>query len=205
MNHSKPIDMKTTMKSKIFFAALMAAACVTFTSCGNKAKTAANASTEQNASTVLGIDSLLAEAEALAGQEVTVEGLCTHTCQHGATKMFLMGSDDKHTIRVEAGELGSFDTKCVNSLVRVTGKLTEERIDEAYLQQWESQQKENTVEQHGESEAGCTTEKNARGETANSAEARIADFRAKIAKRQAEEGKAYLSFYFIEASDYEIQ
>lgn len=205
MTHCKSINMKTTMKSKIFFVALVAVVCVSFTSCGNKAKTADNVSAEQSASDVWGIDSLLAEAETLAGQEVTVEGLCTHTCQHGATKMFLMGSDDKHTIRVEAGKLGSFDTKCVNSRVQVVGKLTEERIDEAYLQQWESQLKDDAAEQHGEGEAGCTTEKNARGETANSAEARIADFRAKIAKRQAEEGKAYLSFYYIEASNYEIR
>ena len=53
--------------------------------------------------------------------------------------MFMMGSDDTKTIRVEAGELGSFDTKCVNSMVEVTGKLVEQRVDEAYLQKWEAQ------------------------------------------------------------------
>ena len=51
----------------------------------------------------------------------------------------------------------------------------------------------------------CSTEKKARGETANTPEARIADFRAKIAKRQAESGKPYLSFYYMEAANYEIQ
>ena len=45
----------------------------------------------------------------------------------------------------------------------------------------------------------------ARGETANTPEKRIADFRAQIAKRQAESGKPYLSFYYLEATDYEIQ
>ena len=49
------------------------------------------------------------------------------------------------------------------------------------------------------------TEKKARGETANTPEARIADFRAKIADRKAKTGKDYLSFYFVEASSYEIQ
>ena len=61
------------------------------------------------------------------------------------------------------------------------------------------------IEKHGEGEAACSTEKKARGETANTPEARIADFRAKIADRKAKTGKDYLSFYFLEASSYDIQ
>ena len=137
--------------------------------------------------------------------KVTIEGVCTHICKHGGRKIFLMGSDDTQTIRVEGGSVGKFDQKCVNSIVRVTGDLKEQRIDEAYLQNWEAQLKAKAAEQHGEGEAGCSTEKKARGETANTPEARIADFRAKIADRKAKTGKDYLSFYFVEASSYEIQ
>ena len=176
------------------------------TSCGNKQqKSASEATTEQSASSALEIDSLLANAENLAGQEVTIEGVCTHTCKHGAKKIFLMGSDDTQVIRVEAGTLGTFDPKCVNSIVRVTGTLKEQRIDEAYLQNWEAQLKAQAAEKHGTGEAGCDSEKKARGETANSPEARIADFRAKIADRKAETGKEYLSFYFMEANSYEVE
>ena len=163
------------------------------TSCGNKQqKSASEATTEQSASSALEIDSLLANAESLAGQEVTIEGV-------------LMGSDDTQVIRVEAGTLGAFDPKCVNSIVRVTGTLKEQRIDEAYLQNWEAQLKAQAAEKHGTGEAGCDSEKKARGETANSPEARIADFRAKIADRKAETGKEYLSFYFMEADSYEVE
>lgn len=185
--------------------ALMA---ITFigTACGNKQqKSASEATTEQSASSALEIDSLLANAESLAGQEVTIEGVCTHTCKHGAKKIFLMGSDDTQVIRVEAGTLGAFDPKCVNSIVRVTGILKEQRIDEAYLQNWEAQLKAQTAEKHGTGEAGCDTEKKARGETATTPEARIADFRAKIADRKAKTGKEYLSFYFMEANSYEVE
>ena len=176
------------------------------TSCGNKQqKSASEATTEQSASSALEIDSLLANAENLAGQEVTIEGVCTHTCKHGAKKIFLMGSDDTKTIRVEAGPLGSFDTKCINAIVTVTGTLKEQRVDEAYLQNWESKLKAQTEKSHGETAAGCDSEKKARGETANSPEARIADFRAKIADRKAETGKEYLSFYFMEANSYEVE
>ena len=176
------------------------------TSCGNKQqKSASEATTEQSASSALEIDSLLANAENLAGQEVTIEGVCTHTCKHGAKKIFLMGSDDTQVIRVEAGPLGSFDTKCINAIVTVTGTLKEQRVDEAYLQNWESKLKAQTEKSHGETAAGCDSEKKARGETANSPEARIADFRAKIADRKAETGKEYLSFYFMEANSYEVE
>ena len=195
--------MKT---KKLTIASAIVAMTFIGTSCGNKQqKSASEATTEQSASSALEIDSLLANAESLAGQEVTIEGVCTHTCKHGAKKIFLMGSDDTQVIRVEAGTLGAFDPKCVNSIVRVTGTLKEQRIDEAYLQNWEAQLKAQAAEKHGTGEAGCDSEKKARGETANSPEARIADFRAKIADRKAETGKEYLSFYFMEANSYGVE
>ncbi len=194
------------MKTKKLFMTAIAATALTLTACGNKVRNADNVTTTEQTAGVLEVDSLLMRAETLTNQEVTIEGVCTHACKHGATKIFLMGSDDTQTIRVEAGELGSFDTKCVNSIVRVKGTLMEQRVDEAYLQQWEAKLKEPAAEKHGEQgEGGCSTEKKARGETANTPEARIADFRAKIADRQAKEGKAYLSFYYMQASSYEIQ
>lgn len=150
---------------------------------------------------VLSVDQLLWQADSLSGQTVTLQGLCTHTCQHGATKIFLMGSSDAQTLRVEAGPLGSFDPKCLHRRVQVTGTLHEERIDEGYLLRWEEKLKAEADRQHTES-GGCTTEKKARGETAQTAEQRIADFRHRIAQRQSTEGKAYLSFYYLEASAY---
>ena len=90
-------------------------------------------------------------------------------------------------------------------MVEVTGILKEQRIDEAYLQNWEAQLKAQTAQQHGDSEAGCDSEKKARGETGNTPAQRIADFRSKIEKRKAESGKDYLSFYYVEAQSYDIK
>jgi hypothetical protein len=100
------------MKIKFMVAATLMAALVTTTSCGNSNKQSQSEKTEQAAPAALSIDNLLVHADSLANKEVTIEGICTHTCKHGATKIFLMGSDDTKTIRVEAGPLGSFDTKC---------------------------------------------------------------------------------------------
>ena len=190
------------MKTKLMMAVAMFAACFMMLSCGNAKKQSQSA--EQVSTVAMGIDEVMAKAADLVEQSVTIEGVCTHTCSHGAKKMFLVGSDDSKTLRIEAGELGAFDTKVVNQVVTVKGILKEERIDEAYLVDWENRLKAQTEEHHGNGEGGCDTEKNARGETANTAEGRIADFRTKIAAEKAATGKEYLSFYHVVAESYEI-
>ena len=190
------------MKTKLMLAVAMFAACFMMVSCGNAKKQSQSA--EQVSTVAMGIDEVMAKAADLVEQSVTIEGVCTHTCSHGAKKMFLVGSDDSKTLRIEAGELGAFDTKVVNQVVTVKGILKEERIDEAYLVDWENRLKAQTEEHHGNGEGGCDTEKNARGETANTAEGRISDFRTKIAAEKAATGKEYLSFYHVVAESYEI-
>ena len=190
------------MTTKWMVAVAMIAACLVMVSCGGGKKQQA----AEEAVVAMSIDDVMAKASGLVEQEVTIEGVCTHTCSHGAKKMFLVGSDDTKTLRIEAGELGAFDTKVVNNVVTVKGIIKEERIDEAYLVDWENRLKNQTEEKHGneEGEGGCDTEKNARGETANTAEGRIADFRAKIAAEKEATGKEYLSFYHVVATSYEI-
>lgn len=185
--------------------ALACGACASVSCGGNASTKAKTRQTEAARPAALEIDELLASADSLAGKTVTIEGVCTHTCRHGARKIFLMGSDDTQTVRVESGELGSFDPQCVNRIMRVTGTLDEQRVDEAYLAAWEEQTKAQTGERHGTTEAGCDAEKAARQETGATVAERIADFRAKIAARKAAEGKDYLSFYYVTATSYEIE
>ena len=96
--------------------------------CGNRTTKAEStaAAAEAAVGEALQIDDLLAGADSLAGKEVWIEGVCTHACKHGARKIFLMGSDDTQTIRVESGKLGKFDPQCVGSIVRVKGILREQ-------------------------------------------------------------------------------
>ncbi len=173
-------------------------------SCSNKAESDAIVEDATSQSATMDVDELLADAGDMVGKSITVEGICTHICKHGGRKIFLMGSDDTKTIRIEGGKVGKFDPKCVNNLVTVKGKVCEQRIDEAYLQQWEEKVVAQTDEKHGKTEAGCDTEKKARNETGNSAMERIADFRKRIAESEAEEGKPYLSFYYMEAEEYSV-
>ena len=143
------------MKTKLM---ILLAAATMFVACGgnNSKKAADNAAEATEATTSMEIDAVLTEAEALTDQQIVLEGICTHICKHGGTKIFMMGSDDTKTLRIEAAKLGSFDQKCVNSIVKVNGILREERVDEAYLQRWEAAVAAQTAKQHGEVETGCT-------------------------------------------------
>ncbi len=189
---------------KTNFLMMLTALALTFASCGGKATKTGAQTPQAEAAPALEVDAVLAGADSLSGREIELEGICTHICKHGGTKIFVMGSDDTKTLRIEAAELGSFDRKCVNSIVRVRGVLREERIDEAYLQRWEAAAAAQTALAHGTAEAGCESEKTARGETGSSVAERIADFRAKIAARREATGRDYLSFYYLEARAYEI-
>ena len=192
------------IKNLLLVAALMVGA-ASFTACGGNKNKQQKEEIKAEVITALNVDSVLSQAETLVNTQITFEGVCTHICAHGGKKIFMMGSDDKNTIRVQAGKFGAFEKGCVNSVVRVKGTLKEERIDEAYLQDWETRLKNNTEEKHGNGEGGCDSEKKARKETANTPEDRIAAFRKQIAERTEKTGKAYLSFYFVEAESYEIK
>ena len=175
-------------------------------SCGdNSNKNKEQASTEEMTPAALEVDQVLADPDSLVGDTIVIKGVCTHICKHGGGKIFLMGSDDTKTLRVEAGEsIGSFPQETVNSIVRVTGVLVEDRIDEDYLTQWEARIADQAKETQGKS--GCAADMKANAEAAaNSVRERIANFRSRIAERTEKEGKAFVSLYHMEGLSYEIR
>jgi len=162
--------------------------------------------TQEQAAASYKVEDLLAKGDSLANKTVTVEGLCSHLCPHGGAKLFLKASDGKQTIRVEAGTvIGSFSKDAIKKQVSITGKLVEQRIDEAFLANWENTLKQPAPKKEVCNSTGCASEGKARGENvASPATQRIAIFRKKIADRKAKEGKNYLSFYYLEADSYKI-
>ncbi len=188
------------MKRFFVFFAVIGIAFTIFSCKSNKKDT-----TEQDApqAKTMQVDDALAKMDEMVGDTVEIEGVCMHLCRHSGRKMFLMGSDDTQILRVESVELGEpFKQECLEHIVYVKGIVREERIDEDYLNEWEKELA--GMEQHGEGAEGCGAEKQSRQETANTPEARIADFRTKIAERKSKEGKAYLSFYHIDAVKYNV-
>lgn len=81
-------------------------------SCKNSSQPASGTRFDDCLGDTLTIDEVLSRADSLVGQAVILEGVCTHICEHGGQKIFLMGSDDTQMLRVEASkQLGSFPRK----------------------------------------------------------------------------------------------
>ena len=172
------------MKKFFSYAILLFLAAMYMAGCGS------GSNTKTAEAVPMTVDSLLA---------VVVEGFCKTICKKCGRKLFLTGDDSTKTLRIESGEsIGMFDAGAVHAIVRVEGRIMEQRIDEDYLQQWADQAAER-----------CESAAAAEQETAQAdfgrLQTRLDKYRARIAERNKKEGKNYLSVYYIEADRYEIQ
>lgn len=199
------------MKKTIYFLSILAITMLA-SACGGSKSNTGNADDESGALTV---DELLTNPDQYLEQTVTFEGVCSHLCKHGGRKAFIAGNADNMLLRCEAfpGMNSPFAAETVHKPIKVTGIFHEERINEEYLQELERTEQERAYAINsdggdatpGEQESGCDTERAARGQQdITTLNERIADYRARIAERQAKEGKDYLSFYYLEATGYEI-
>lgn len=198
------------MKKLAFLAA--AAVMILAASCSNKSENA------EEAENLVSVDSIVANAAAYEGDTIVIEGVVSHLCKHGGTKAFLLGSDDNTMIRCDATpEMGGyFPPETIHKALRVMGVVTESRITPEMVDQMEEQYKTymaNVAKENGQAVAdtvkvaasGCETERKAQSqENIETYEAQIADYRARIAEREAKEGKPYLSSYYVLALDYEV-
>ncbi len=190
--------LQILLMKQILYAIAAAAVALGIASCAKSAT-----QPEQNAT--LCVDSLMTEAPALLGDTVTVEGLCSHLCSHGGRKAFLAGTDTTVILRCEAtAEMGgAFGPDCAGKTIEVRGIVRENRINEEQIAQMEKMYA--AADTATKTHEACATDKKAQGQDSiDSFEARMADYRAKIAARSEAEGKNYLSFYYLEAISYSI-
>lgn len=200
------------MKKTIYLFATIALALIA-TACGGSKNQ--QSATNDEATEALTVDELLTNPDQYVDQTVTLEGICSHLCKHGGRKAFVQGNADNMLLRCEAfpGMDAPFSGETIHHPIRVTGIFHEERINEEYLQDLERTEQERAynINQEGgdvtpgEQQSGCDTERAARGQQdLTTLNERIADYRARIAARDSIEGKPYLSFYYLEATGYEI-
>ena len=121
------------MKKSLLSFAIVTIVATTLFSCKSNSSSSEEKPVAEAVETVYQVDDVLQNGDTIAGKVIEIEGVCTHICKHGGRKIFLMGSDDKNTIRIESGVLGAFDQKCVNNIVKVNCTLVEDRIYVAYL------------------------------------------------------------------------
>lgn len=157
--------------------------------CGNRENQ------ESKAPEALTVDSLLSVQDQLIGDTISLEGFCVEVCGHGSTHVILLGSDSTKVVNVEADQqLVSFPKEALNSNLRVKAVIEEERVDEAFLSDWERRLDESLKASDGGNPQAVAMLKQ-----------QIAEIRAVIAERAKTEGKNYYSQYHIMASEYEIE
>lgn len=127
------------------------------------------------------------------GDTLTVRGFCTDVCNSGASHITLAGEDTTQMIAAVASkELGSFDESIKYQYVTVNSILHEQKVDRAFLDNWEYRLDESLKGPNGNPEAVAMLKE------------QIAALRDSIDARQARCGKEYWSNYTLKVISYEV-
>lgn len=177
---------------KLFF--IVAAACLlTVTSCVNNNKKSETSQEQSTAALSVNeakyVEDILKDAEKNVDKEVVLKGFITHTCKHSGRRCFVMGKDQKTSVRVEAkGNIGGFNRELIGSEVIIKGILRENRLTKEYIDQAEEELKEKQGKAEGNGET-CDAEMN-----------NIQSMREWMKANN----KDYYSIYYIDGTEYEV-
>ena len=146
----------------------------------------------------LTIAQITADAGDYIGKKVSISGTVVHVCTHGGKRMFIIGDQPEPRFKITAGvSVGAFDAALEGSDVRVTGVIQEQKVDAAFLDNWEAELSEEHKpevghEGHSHGAAGEVDDHH------EHAKQQISNLR----KRLAESGKDAISFYNLECESF---
>ncbi len=170
---------------------------------------------DQQKAVEVNVQALLDNAEQYVDKTVNVSGTVVHVCRHTGKRLFIVGENPEKRFKVVTGpNMSSFDVALEGSDVTIEGIVRVQKIDEAYLDQWESQMSDAARPEvahdgehkgeHQEEQASCQTESCEQKENSGhdsdkpiqkiSTNPQIDELR----KQLAESGKDYLAFYSLE-------
>lgn len=150
-----------------------------------------------------------AHAADLVDQTVVLTGTVDHVCHNSGKRLFIFGPTPQDRVKVESGPtIASFDVKLEGSDIRVTGKVLEMRIDEAYLDAWAKEEgggEDCTADIQPGQEAVEQAAEAVTDDHAHAAEEMTATMKQIAGLRQqlADSGKDYLGFYSVECISFE--
>ena len=142
--------------------------------------------------------------ENLVGKKIVVIGTADHICKHGGQRMFIVDTGSEGRVKVTPDEnVAAFKTDLEGQRLKIVGIVEEQRIDEAYLREWEEEILSDTDmgDDEGEgSHLGGNVEKGGSDADENEELEKVNNLREML----AESGKDHLSFYSILCVEYEI-
>lgn len=103
-------------------------------------------------SETLPVNRVMETPEKYLDNQITVKGMVTHVCRHGGKRLHLSTSGSDVKLRVRTGEnISPFERSLEGNTVRISGKFTEERFDQGYLDKLRKNKnkKESKDSEHG--------------------------------------------------------
>jgi len=146
----------------------------------------------------------LADFDSLAGnyvgKKIQLEGTMDHVCKHGGQRAFIVNPESESRVKLTPDEtLAAFNTDMEGNHVVVVGVVEEQRIDEAYIMEWEQEIKSGIVaaDDKGEgSHLGGNMEKGGEGADISEEMEKVNNLRQML----KDSGKDHLSFYSVMCS-----
>jgi hypothetical protein len=144
------------------------------------------------------------KAGEFVGKKIELTGVVDHICQHGGQRLFLVSEDSDARIKITPDEeIAAFNIELEGNRINIVGVVEEQRIDEAYLREWEEEIKSGSDMADGKGEGshiGGKVEKGGEGANIDEEMVKVNDLREMI----AESGDDHLSFYSVLCTSYDI-
>ncbi|MDP2721260.1 MAG: hypothetical protein Q8O72_00770 [Bacteroidales bacterium] len=194
------------MKKFIFSLVMLA---LIGTACQNsqvKNETAAQESLEVKMDEIALVS--IADFDSLAGnyvgKQVKLEGTIDHICRHGGQRAFVVIPESGARVKITPDEtIAAFNTELEGNQIVLIGLVEEQRIDEAYIKEWEEEIKAGAVKTDDKGEGshlGGNVEKGGEGADLAEEMEKVNNLRQEL----LDSGSDHLSFYSVKCSSYEV-
>ena len=145
-----------------------------------------------------------AKAGDFVGKKIELTGTVDHICKHGGQRLFLVSETSDARIKITPDEeIAAFNAELEGNNIVIIGIVEEQRIDEAYLREWEEEIKSGSdmADDKGEgSHLGGKVEKGGEGADIDEEMQKVNALREEIKAS----GTDHLSFYSVLCTDYTI-
>jgi len=139
-------------------------------------------------------------------QTVVLTGTVDHVCKNSGKRLFIFGATPQERVKVESGpDISSFDVALEGTDIRVTGKVLELRIDDAYLDAWAKEELGSdkcTADIQPGQDAAQKVAEEAATKAAEAPSATMSQIDG-LRKQLADSGKDFLGFYSVECISFE--
>jgi len=140
----------------------------------------------------------------LVGKKIAITGTVDHICKHGGQKLFIVDTEAEGRVKVTPDEnIAAFNSELEGENIEIVGIVEEQRIDEAYLREWEEEilADSDMGDDKGEGKhLGGNMEKGGSDADENEEMEKVNHLREML----AESGDDHLSFYSILCVEYKV-